>query len=172
MNSEVIIRKMNQDDLLTVIQIENRSFSDPWTYESFLNEITNSLSHYIIIELNDEIIGYAGSWIYLDEIHITNISVETSKRNLGFGKILLSALLNEAAGRNVLKAFLEVRKSNTNAIKLYERFGFIRIFERKKYYKNNEDAVVMLLSPVISDMVISMIDHTIHKSGKYNIKLY
>jgi len=145
--NDLIIRKMETDDLDQIMEIENECFAVPWSKESFIYEIDyNKVSEYYIAILGTEIVGYIGIWYILDEGNITNVAVRKSYRNRGIADEIIREVLKEAKSKKIEKIFLEVRESNNAAIKLYEKHGFIKIDVRKGYYKdNNEDAIIMLM---------------------------
>ena len=91
-----------------------------------------------------DILGYAGVLMVPDEFDITKISVRGDQRRQGIGRALLEELQRRLPAFGVRKIFLEVRKSNTAAVRLYESCGFSAVGERKKYYAEPvEDAIVM-----------------------------
>jgi ribosomal-protein-alanine N-acetyltransferase len=138
-------RKMLVEDLEAVLLLENSCFSVPWSKESFYKELTeNTLAHYTVIEIDNKIVGYGGTWDIMDEGHITNIAVDPNFRQRGLGFELVKVMVDQAVKRKLNVMTLEVRKSNTPAIKLYEKLGFIIAGIRPKYYSDNqEDALIM-----------------------------
>ena len=74
---------------------------------------------------------------------IEGIVVDKNFRNKGYAMELLSFSENHLKKENIEKIFLEVRKSNVVAQKLYQKIGFNAISQRKEYYSDNEDAIVM-----------------------------
>jgi ribosomal-protein-alanine N-acetyltransferase len=145
--SQITISQMERKDIAQVLLIEMNSFPSPWNERMFLSEIRdNRLSSFLVAKCNETVVGYGGFWLIFDEAHFVNLAVHPAFRRRGIGKQLLSALLTLAKERGATRATLEVRVSNTAAIKLYEGFGFKTCAIRKKYYKdNNEDALVMWL---------------------------
>ncbi|MAT42026.1 MAG: ribosomal-protein-alanine N-acetyltransferase [Anaerolineaceae bacterium] len=149
MNKQPIIRFMTNEDIDQVIQIDEESFPNPWPKHSYfyeINENTNSRAWVMEIDSGDkkEIIAMAVLWLVLDEVHIGTIAVHPNYRGIGMGKIFLSEILENAFEEGVIKAYLEVRKSNEVAIHLYESMGFQIDGVRKEYYRDNrEDALMM-----------------------------
>lgn len=125
--------------------IERDSFRDPWSKNAYLNEIANPVATYKVITVDDKCVAYGGFWKIIDEGHITNICVKKEFRKKGFGKMLMEALMLEAKKQEIKAVTLEVRVSNLGAIRLYENCGFISAGVRKKYYADNEDALIMWL---------------------------
>ena len=120
-------------------EIEKECFSAPWSEESFKSAQNTSFYVYFI---NDAPVGYVGIYTVLDEGYITNIAVKKACRNKGVAKSLLKEIISVNNGLSFIS--LEVRKSNTPAIKLYEKFNFIKKGERKNFYSTPpEDALIL-----------------------------
>ena len=144
--SQIIFRKMTADDVETVAEIEFKSFSLPWTLEDFWHEVLNKDSESIVAEIDGKVVAYACVWISFDEADVANIAVAENFRGQGIGKKLFAEVLRRVKMRGVNALTLEVRVSNTAAIKLYESFGLRSVGVRKKYYCNpEEDALIMWL---------------------------
>lgn len=142
---EIILREMKLEDLDEVLHIEERTFSTPWSRNSFEMEITdNLLSTYIVAEVEGKIVAYAGMWIIIDEGHITNLAVDERYKGKSIGNYLLVGLIKQCVNNNIYRMTLEVRKSNDVAINLYKKHGFTEQGIRKNYYADEkEDAIVM-----------------------------
>ena len=139
-----MIERMDYCHVKEVAELEKICFSSPWSEKSLSDEIENN-SAYFIVSLNDknEVEGYAGMHLVLDECYIDNIAVFPFARNKGIGKRLLCALEEKAKEINAYFITLEVRSGNTVARSLYEKFGFINRGTRKNFYDNpKEDAVI------------------------------
>jgi len=129
-----------------ILEIENLSFPTPWSYESFLEEIRNPVSHLWGIMEDGSLSGYACFWIFHPEIQIINIAVHPSKRNRGLAQSLVDNIVKTATFNGIGALWLEVRESNHIAKRIYEKFGFREIHRRRHYYRDNrEDAIVMSL---------------------------
>lgn len=148
MTNKLNIRKMTLEDLEQVLALEKVCFHVPWTEEAFVNELTsNLLAHYIVLVIDDFIVGYGGAWYIVDEGHITNVAIHPKYRKKGFGKMLVQAMMEEASKASIRQMTLEVRSSNASAIGLYEKMGFESVGVRPKYYSDNqEDALIMWVS--------------------------
>ena len=138
-------RKMDVQDIQRVYEIEVASFKTPWSMDAFRSEIVeNTLATYIVLELDDVIIGYGGMWQIMDEVHITNVAIDVPYRGKGFSKDLMHAMIEYAVTSGFKHMTLEVRVSNQTAISLYEKLGFYSVGKRPKYYiDTGEDALVM-----------------------------
>ena len=152
----IAYRRMTRGDVEAVHRIELDTFPEPWSLQSFIDEMErNACARYIVAEENGEILGYAGAWLIMDEGHITNVAVLKSRRGEGIGKGLMQALMQYAANMGVQYMTLEVRKSNLTAQKLYHGLGFIDLGVRKRYYEDNgEDALLLVcqdMPPVEED---------------------
>ncbi len=140
------IRRMKPGDLEKVVEIERKTFSEPWTYDSFEHSLESGNDIYLVAEEDGEIAGYCGLWGVIDEGQITNVAVAENHRRKGVGKQLLLRLLEEARAKKYRVFTLEVRVSNKPAIALYEQLGFVKEGIRKDFYrKPREDAVIMWL---------------------------
>lgn len=140
----MICRKMTKDDVEGVYNIEVQSFSTPWTRDSIKSELKNRLSNYIVCEIDGKIVGYIGSWIIIDEAHITNVAVDPSYRGRGIGGNLIQSLIEDCKEKYIKSMTLEVRTSNVVAQSLYKKYGFKPGGIRKEYYSDNrEDAIIM-----------------------------
>ncbi|ACL68959.1 SSU ribosomal protein S18P alanine acetyltransferase [Halothermothrix orenii H 168] len=139
------IRPMEESDLPRVLEIEGKCFQAPWSKKAFLRELQdNKYSLYLSGWLDGRLVGYIGSWIIKDELHITNLAVDPGYRRRGLATRLINNLMNFAEDQGLKEVTLEVRVSNKAAIRLYEKLGFIPIGCYVGYYKNNnEDALVM-----------------------------
>ena len=136
---------MELSDIEDILVVEKLSFSIPWSRDSFEKEILdNNLAIYLVAKVNEKAVGYIGMWKVLNEGHITNVAVHPEFRHQGIGDQLVSELLSLCEKENIDLVTLEVRKSNQNAIKLYEKHGFVAEGIRKAYYQDNkEDAIIM-----------------------------
>ena len=129
------IEPMKKRDLSEVVAIENLSFNAPKPESVFIEDEHK----YLVARDDGEIVGYIGIEEISGEKHIINMAVRPESRRKGVGKRLIERVLNK---KDVF--FLEVRVSNEPAVKLYEKFGFINVGLRKKYYQDNgEDAIIM-----------------------------
>jgi ribosomal-protein-alanine N-acetyltransferase len=144
---------MTLDDLAAVHAIERASFAVPWPDDAYRNEIrTNRLASYVVARAGDEVVGFAGIWVMVDEAHITTFAVDPRWRRRGIGERMLLALLDLSVARRAREATLEVRLSNIPARKLYEKYGFRPVGIRPRYYSDNgEDALIMTTDPLASD---------------------
>lgn len=141
-----VIRRMTAADVDQVYALEVATFPDPWSQDSFREEMEqNRCARYLVAERDGRIVAYAGAWMIMEEGHITNVAVAASERGKGLGKAITAALMQYAANLGVQYMTLEVRKSNGVAQGLYEGLGFAALGVRKRYYENNgEDALLMV----------------------------
>ena len=144
---EVKIEKMTFDDLDDVYEIDKDSFPIPWSKSSFEEELRNMLATYLVAKVDNKVVGYIGSWMVIDECHITNIAVHSEYRRNGIARKLVEELLKYCNEHGISYVLLEVRINNLSAQKLYTGFGFISDGIRKGYYKNPDgtydDAILM-----------------------------
>ncbi|OPL11782.1 MAG: hypothetical protein AVO34_07925 [Firmicutes bacterium ML8_F2] len=147
MDLPITISPMDTGDIREVSAIEQITFREPWPAESFLTELqTNRLAHYLVARLNDRVIAYIGSWIIIDEVHITTLAVAEDYRYRGIATRLLQALIEEVSSQQPRSYTLEVRPSNTAARRFYEKHGFT-VCGRRLHYYSDEDALIMTRLP-------------------------
>lgn len=144
-DKEIVIKEVAGDDILEIIEIEKKSFKDPWTKTKFLQELYNPDSIFLGSYLKNEICGYIIADYIVDEVNIYNLCVKEEFRNKGIGTKLLKSALEISKQKKFRKVFLEVKSDNLVAKKIYESLGFKEIGIRKKYYFNGRDAFVMML---------------------------
>ena len=139
------IRPMQKDDVERVCRLEREIFSCPWTQKGFEDSLGLACTVFLTAEEDGVILGYAGMYAAADEAEITNVAVDAAHRGQGVGALLVQRLINEAAERGIVKIALEVRASNHNARRLYERCGFVKCGIRKNFYEAPiEDADLMV----------------------------
>jgi [ribosomal protein S18]-alanine N-acetyltransferase len=155
---------MTPADLNEVMPLERHCFKDPWTRHMYLSDLTgNPLATYLVLRSPPEmtargteqaavpsLLAYGGFWLLLDEAHIATIAAHPGWRGCGLGLWLMLALLDQAIRRGAALSTLEVRVGNTPARRLYEKLGFEEVGERRNYYRDGEDALIMTTPPLIA----------------------
>ena len=129
-----------------LMAVEQRAYSHPWSRGNF----TDSLASGYQIELllgGEQVIGYFVAMPGVAGAPLLNITVAPAFQQQGWSVVLLDALALWARGRGAQWLWLEVRVSNLRARQVYEKYGFQRVGERKRYYPSasaeREDAIVM-----------------------------
>lgn len=144
MSSAVSVRAATVDDVPGIHELETRSFSDPWTSESFRSMIAQPLVIATVAEQAGRVVGYSIAWAIGDEAELVNLCVAPAERGTGLGGRLLDDLLATLDARGGATVYLEVRDSNEAAQALYRGRGFLASGRRKSYYRHPaEDAVIM-----------------------------
>ena len=142
--SEIVIRKMQAEDLPEVCEIEKDNFSLPWSEKSFKDSMERNDTVFLVALADGEVAGYIGCYCIAGAGEITNVAVKASHRRKGIGGKLLQKLYEKGAALDTQEYFLEVRESNEAAIGLYLRQGFVKEGIRKNFYeKPVENAVIM-----------------------------
>ena len=141
---------MEEQDIPQVAAIDQLSFANPWSAQSYHFELTvNEAAHFLVLlappaEAARQVVGYAGFWLIVDEAHMGTLAVHPLWRRRGLGERLLVALLGQARGLGAASVTLEVRAGNEAAQQLYRRHGFVEVGRRKRYYQDNgEDAILL-----------------------------
>jgi ribosomal-protein-alanine N-acetyltransferase len=135
-----------EKDLEGVLEVEAESFTNPWTRDMYAWELQNrSLCHILIVRTDEcPVAGFCAFWLVFDEIHINNLAMRPEFRAQGIGTALLQHALATAKELGARRATLEVRASNAQARRLYERLGFYVAGTRRNYYTNPvEDALIL-----------------------------
>jgi [ribosomal protein S18]-alanine N-acetyltransferase len=145
---EILIRPMVESDVSDVVSTERASYQFPWSEGIFRDCLRVG---YIcrVVTVEDRLVGYGVMSVGAGEAHILNLCIREAFRCRGIGRRLLSYLLDRAAASGMSESFLEVRPSNTAAIRLYQSLGFEPVGTRRGYYQavgGREDAAVLKLS--------------------------
>lgn len=145
MSGKFSVRPMTLNDLDGVMAVEQESFLTPWSRSAFEEELAqNRLARYLVALDGEAIVGYAGTWLVINEAHVTNVAVHAGRRREGIGRLLMEALMDMARDAGMESMTLEVRVSNESARALYHQLGFISAGIRKNYYsETKEDALIL-----------------------------
>lgn len=136
---------MSREDVEQVVGLEKICFSDPWTKETFMEELKLQISVPLVVKLEEKVVGYTCLWLLADQMELANFAVSPDHRRKGIGEKLMNRIILEAKERGCTSIVLSVRESNKEAVNLYTRFGFVEVGRRKKYYRlPTEDALTML----------------------------
>jgi [ribosomal protein S18]-alanine N-acetyltransferase len=151
---------MIPDDLDAVMQIERKSFADPWTRRMYLTDLTqNDLATYLVLRPPlvlhangslpfPSLMAFGGFWLMADEAHIATIASHPDWRGCGLGEWLLLLLLERAIARGAVTSTLEVRAGNFVARRLYAKMGYEVAGSRRHYYRDGEDGLIMTTPPL------------------------
>ncbi|HLF72694.1 MAG TPA: ribosomal protein S18-alanine N-acetyltransferase [Dehalococcoidia bacterium] len=173
------VRAMTEADIVQVAAIEHVSFPTTWPQTAYKRELSNRLARYLVLvdrsklaptvpaqtkkrgllgifrrseetpQTSDYIVGYVGVWLLVDEAHVVAIAVREPYRRQGLGELLLADSIDLALENQQETITLEVRRSNESAQALYEKYKFLKVGVRRRYYSDNhEDAIVMSTPPI------------------------
>ena len=141
----MIIRAASEADLDAIDEIERLSFPAPWPRETFAGELTREWARIDVGVVDGRVVAFDNYWLVTTELHVLVIATHPTMRGRGYGAQLLDHAIAAAVATGCALATLEVRRSNTAAIGLYERAGFKTVHVRARYYQDDgEDALVML----------------------------
>jgi ribosomal-protein-alanine N-acetyltransferase len=146
------IRTLGTADLAAIERVERRSYPTPWSRSMFASEIAKPTSICLgAVEPGAGLVGYLIISRYVDAWHVMNVAVDPDHRGRGIARTLFDDLFARTAEDGGRGYTLEVRVSNEEAIRLYERLGFKSRGVRRGYYTDNrEDALVMWKDPINS----------------------
>lgn len=143
---DLIFDFMKEEDINDVLDISSLSFAISWSKDSYIQELTNPIAKYFVAKVNNKVVAFVGTWIILDEAHITNIAVHPNYRKQGIASKLLTNFLDYCKKQGCNAFTLEVRNGNKAAQALYRKHNFKEAGIRKGYYEDNkEDAIIMWL---------------------------
>jgi ribosomal-protein-alanine N-acetyltransferase len=134
-------------DLDGVLAIEDASFNNPTTREWYEAELKRPDVCFVYVLRTEEcpVAAFCAFWLVADQIHINNLAVLPAFRGRGLATRLLAEVMAEVGLVGVKSATLEVRRSNTPALRLYAKAGFTEAGVRRNYYTNPvEDALVLV----------------------------
>ena len=135
---------MTRQHVAQVAVLEKQCFSAPWSEASVAGELDNPLSVWLVCEDQGRVLGYVGSQTVLEESDMMNIAVLPEARRAGIGERLILSLIELLKDRGSRSLALEVRASNTPAISLYKKLGFLQVGRRPNYYRGpREDALIL-----------------------------
>ena len=144
MYEKIKILPMSTEHIKEISEIERECFNDPWSEDGLRNELDNETAHFFAAEKQGKVIGYIGTHIVLDECYIANVAVNPAFRRMGIANKLLDFAEENAIDKNCAFISLEVRVSNSPAINLYKKRGYISQGERKNFYSHpTENALIM-----------------------------
>jgi [ribosomal protein S18]-alanine N-acetyltransferase len=152
---------MSPDELDALMAVEEASFTNPWTREMYLAELEHPAASFLFLakEPSGQVVGFCGFWRVLDELHINNLAVLPEYRRRGVASAILARVFAEALTLGAKRTLLEVRRSNSAAQHLYERFGFTVAGVRRGYYRNPEEDALVLCREGFSHTAATDIPH-------------
>lgn len=139
-----MLRQLQKNDLPQLVTIEKLTQISPWNEETFERCWQSGYVGWVI-EKDEQVLGFIMITLQSGECHILNLCVHPDFQRHGHGKMLLQHVLKTMNAKGTRMVFLEVRRSNSPALKLYHQLGFVQIGERQNYYphgQEREDALV------------------------------
>lgn len=138
------IERMRWWDIDAVHAVETAVFpDDAWSREQFWQELAQPTRHYVVARAEGEVEGYAGVLVMAPDADIQTIAVRADRQGRGVARALMDAVLSHIDASGATHTMLEVRADNEPALALYRRRGFVPISERRRYYPDGTDAVIM-----------------------------
>ena len=140
----ITISKMTQGDAVSLAEIDEIVFGGTFKEQDFLNYLDSNIYCFFVAKIDGKCVGYIGYMLIAGEADIINIGILHEYRGNGIGNMLMDAMIDDLTKNNATCVHLEVRKSNSVAISLYEKYGFIATGVSKNHYREpTEDAIRM-----------------------------
>ena len=140
---DAVIREAVSGDIDRIMELEHGSIIHPWAREEFERLISDQNKLCLVALSGNKIVCYVGAETVLDECNIGNIVTDREYRGRGIASLLMKELLSVLKDRGIVKVFLEVESGNLPAVALYEKNGFKEYGQRRGYYGQGKDAVLM-----------------------------
>jgi [ribosomal protein S18]-alanine N-acetyltransferase len=139
------IEPMQRTHLDAVCAMAQASFAVAWKRGVLEEELMREFAWCRVACRQGHVLAFSNFWIVGDELQLHHLATDAPHRRMGCASALLADMLDIALQNDARRAYLEVRRSNQAALRLYRRFGFRSIGTRPRYYSDNhEDAIVML----------------------------
>ena len=138
----VNIRLLKKEDIKKIVYLEETFLGETLGEEMLESELDSRVTKFYVSTINVEVVGYIGRYELLNEAEVLNFVVDETYQRQGIGQMLFNKVEEDLP--NLEKMTLEVRESNTKAKNFYTKNGFKQISIRKNYYKNNENALVLI----------------------------
>ena len=138
----IIIRNIKKEDIPQVVLLEEQFLGETLGSEMLENELENEFMCFLSAKDNKKVLGYIGAYVINGELEILNFVVDGLHQRTGIGTLLFNELLNRYPDAKTV--VLEVREQNEKGINFYKKNNFNVISKRKHYYKNGDDALVMM----------------------------
>lgn len=141
------VREAAENDISTIVEIENRMMSMPWSFCSFHEASVSRNTKFYIAQENDKIAGYAVFYLMPPEAELPDIVVDDCFLRQGVASLIMDKAIEDFKAAGISDVFLEVRENNEPAKALYAKYGFEEIGIRKNFYSNPvENAICMRLT--------------------------
>lgn len=151
---DYMIRRCDPSDLIPVMEVNLKTLPEHYSdyfYESLLAEMPEA---FLVAEYKGKIVGYIMCKTeygfsnfkklgFVKKGHVVSVAVLEEYRKMGLGRAIIEEAINGTKQKRCDELYLEVRCSNTDAVRLYEKMGFVIKQRLKSYYRDGEDAFLM-----------------------------
>jgi [ribosomal protein S18]-alanine N-acetyltransferase len=144
-----VIRAAGPDDVPAIAGLELDNLgADAWSEGLVAEGVNGRLPtvHYLVAEVDGEVVGYAAASIVADIAELQRIAVDAGHRRGGLATELVRAIRQRAQDAGADRLLLEVREDNAGALAFYTAAGFGEVARRRRYYRDGATAVVLGLS--------------------------
>lgn len=140
----LLFRRLEKEDAPAAAALEKSCLPEAWSLSAWEAGLTDPNAFYAGAFLDGKLVGCCGIWQSFEDADVCNVAVDPSLRRRRIGERLLLFLMEEGRKRGVEQFTLEVRSSNTAAVSLYTKLGFVQEGVRRGFYENpREDALIL-----------------------------
>ena len=143
-DSELNVVKAEMCDAEMIAELEEKSFSDPWSVDFIRRWIKERNSGFLIAKNDHVLLGYIGFRTVMDTSEIDTLAVHPEYKHQGIGKEMIRCFFQEQVRNKIVQIFLEVRETNRHAIALYQKSGFRQVGYRKNYYQDTGESALLM----------------------------
>ena len=144
LENKFFLQPMTRADLDEIVKVEQLCYPHPWRSEQFLQELENPVAQVDLLRVGQQLGGYICYWLIAGEMQILNVATAPGWRRQGVAECLLLHAFERCRAVGLDSAWLEVREGNAAAIELYRRHGFGVSGTRSGYYRDGENALLMV----------------------------
>lgn len=167
--NELTVSRMQLKHVPFLAQLEPDTPGSSWPIECYERELKNDAAVYLVMELDGQLVGYAGAWMLFEDMEVVNIAIAPDRRGQHLGHQLFWHLMDLGRQRGCTFCTLEVRFDNESALALYKSFGFKPVGRRKNYYQGQFDAILMRVDGLDTEPYAQLLDSLAkRKSGQTN----
>lgn len=139
----MIVRQAKLDDIEQVMMIDHLVLRTNWSDKLYTESLVLKDTFFKVLTIENQVIGFLLYRNIGGDFEILQVALHPDYQKQGLGSILIETMIKHANIDHIENIYLEVHHNNDAAINLYQKYSFIKIYERKNYYGPNETGIVM-----------------------------